>query len=68
MGEPSPYTHPNSWFAPVSELHTRGLEHLTQAINGPLGYRLATLDLTNFAATANFLVLKLSQPLPSGTV
>jgi hypothetical protein len=36
QGDPSPYADPNSWLAPVRELHTRGFEHLAQAINRPL--------------------------------
>jgi hypothetical protein len=41
-GEPSPYADPNSWLAPICELDIRGFEHLTQAINRPFVYCLAT--------------------------
>ena len=46
-GETSPYAYPNSWLAPIRELYTRGLEHLTEAINRPLAYCLATLKPNN---------------------
>ena len=50
----------------VRELHTRGFDHLTKAVDRSLAYCLATLKPNDglpdtFAAIANFLMLSLAK-------